>query len=112
MNDLLQVPRDTITSLAQWAEDSRMVGRERWEELHRVHSAEGLSTSISLPTSFAQPANLGVHIDQVIAITPHAEGGKGIGAARCRRAPGLDAHQPCPRLTAIGDGHRFASIQA
>ena len=45
MNDLLQVSRDTITSLAQWAEESRMVGRERWEELHRVHSAEGLSVS-------------------------------------------------------------------
>lgn len=45
MNDLLQGTRDTIASLAQWAEESRMVGRERWEELHRAHLVEGLSVS-------------------------------------------------------------------
>ena len=45
MKDLLQVPRDTVTSLAQRAEDSRMVGRDRWEELGRAHSVEALSVS-------------------------------------------------------------------
>ena len=45
MNEFQQGTRDTIASLAHWAEDSRMVGRERWEELHRVHSGEGLPVS-------------------------------------------------------------------
>ena len=45
MNVLVQVTGDTSTSPAQWAEESRMVGRELWEDLHGAHSAEGLSVS-------------------------------------------------------------------
>ena len=53
MNEFQQGARDTDTSLAHWAEDSRMVGRERWEEFHRAHSVEGLSVSGILLVSVA-----------------------------------------------------------
>ena len=45
MSRMLQGARRTIASLAQWAEESRMVGRELWEELHRARAADGVSVS-------------------------------------------------------------------
>ena len=35
MSRMLQGAQRTIASLAQWAEESRRVGGELWEELHR-----------------------------------------------------------------------------
>ena len=45
MSRLLQGARRTIASLAQWAEESRMVGRELWEELHRARAARAQRTA-------------------------------------------------------------------
>ena len=45
MRRMFEAARRTIASLAQWAEESRMVGRELWEELHRARSVDGLSVS-------------------------------------------------------------------
>ena len=42
---MLRGTRRTIASLAQWAEESRMVGRELWEEVHRTRVVDGLSVS-------------------------------------------------------------------
>lgn len=38
MSRMFEGDRRTIASLALWAEESRMVGRELWEELHRARS--------------------------------------------------------------------------
>ena len=45
MSRMLQGARRTIASLVQWAEESRMVGRELWEELHRARAVDGVSVS-------------------------------------------------------------------
>ena len=45
MSRMFEGARRTIASLAQWAEESRMVGRELWEELHRARSVDGVSVS-------------------------------------------------------------------
>ena len=43
MSTIFEGARRTIASLAHWAEESRMVGRELWEELHRARAVDGLS---------------------------------------------------------------------
>ena len=45
MSRMFEGAQSTIASLAQWAEESRMVGREMWEELHRTRSVDGVSVS-------------------------------------------------------------------
>ena len=45
MSRMFEGARRTIASLAQWAEESRMVGRELWEELHRARTVDGVSVS-------------------------------------------------------------------
>ena len=45
MSRSLQGARRTIASLAQWAEESPMVGHELWEELHRARAVDGVSVS-------------------------------------------------------------------
>ena len=39
-----------------------------------VSALTKMLVSISMPTSFTHPANMGVHIGQFVAITPHVEG--------------------------------------
>ncbi len=46
MSRMFEGARRTIASLAQWAEESRMVGRELWEERHRARSVNELSVSV------------------------------------------------------------------
>ena len=74
MDEIQQDARGTITSLAQWAEDSLMVSRERWEELHRVHSAEGTDA----------PCHEGLQTFHLRARFPSAPGAPVVGSSSLR----------------------------
>ena len=59
MSTMFEGAWHSIASLAQWAEESRMVGRELWEELHRARAADGLSVSALAETGTVPNRRLG-----------------------------------------------------
>ena len=69
MSRMFEGARRTIASLAQWAEESRMVGRELWEELHRARAVDGVSV-LALARRVRTGPQGGAAVSVAVAVAP------------------------------------------